>query len=210
MKQAEQMRDAVLSEHTRLKQAEMEAEKWAGQFRQAQAQLREQAQAVLQLKQDKQMSLENANRYGCCLYTARPPCSNQTWRRWHLIGCVLVCSGSSMKLLFSSSSWARADDSCIRFSVNYRYTRGCMAPAWMTAKVNHTNPLCPLRTVWILIVLWRFLTFFTTSEPEAPKLPSHLRMLDPEVLRFSARKRLFHGENYDHIWLWKQAVKFTQ
>ncbi|GAA6105094.1 myomegalin isoform X2 [Tachysurus ichikawai] len=62
MKQAEQMRDAVLSEHTRLKQAEMEAEKWAGQFRQAQAQLREQAQAVLQLKQDKQMSLENANR----------------------------------------------------------------------------------------------------------------------------------------------------
>lgn len=64
MKQAEQMRDAVLFEHTRLKQAELEAEKWAGQFRQLQAQLREQTQAVLQLKQDKQMSQENANRYG--------------------------------------------------------------------------------------------------------------------------------------------------
>ncbi|XP_058235434.1 myomegalin isoform X2 [Hemibagrus wyckioides] len=62
MKQAEQMRDAVLFEHTRLKQAELEAEKWAGQFRQLQAQLREQTQAVLQLKQDKQMSQENANR----------------------------------------------------------------------------------------------------------------------------------------------------
>ncbi|KAK3516747.1 hypothetical protein QTP70_022538, partial [Hemibagrus guttatus] len=62
MEQAEQMRDAVLLEHTRLKQAELEAEKWAGNFRQLQAQLREQTQAVLQLKQDKRMSHENANR----------------------------------------------------------------------------------------------------------------------------------------------------
>lgn len=67
MKQAEQLRDAVLSEHTRLKQAERDAEQWARQFRQLQAQLQEQTQAVLQLKQDKQMSQENANRYsvGC-------------------------------------------------------------------------------------------------------------------------------------------------
>ncbi|MCJ8743519.1 hypothetical protein PDJAM_G00094890 [Pangasius djambal] len=44
------------------KQAELEAEKWAGQFRQLQAQMREQTQAVLQLKQDKQIGQENANR----------------------------------------------------------------------------------------------------------------------------------------------------
>lgn len=66
MKQAEkQLRDAVLLEHTRMKQAELEAEKWAGQFRQLQAQMREQTQVVLQLKQDKQINQENANRYGC-------------------------------------------------------------------------------------------------------------------------------------------------
>ncbi|XP_060773421.1 myomegalin isoform X2 [Neoarius graeffei] len=63
MKQAEkQLRDAVLLEHTRMKQAELEAEKWAGQFRQLQAQMREQTQVVLQLKQDKQINQENANR----------------------------------------------------------------------------------------------------------------------------------------------------
>ncbi|KAM9435242.1 myomegalin isoform 3-T3 [Clarias gariepinus] len=62
MKQVEHLRDAVLLEHTRLKQAELEAEKWAGQFRQLQAQMREQTQVVLQLKQDKQISQENANR----------------------------------------------------------------------------------------------------------------------------------------------------
>lgn len=56
------MQGAVLLERTRLKQAELEAEKWAGQFRHLQAQMREQTQAVLQLKQDKQIGLENANR----------------------------------------------------------------------------------------------------------------------------------------------------
>ncbi|XP_053531723.1 myomegalin isoform X6 [Ictalurus punctatus] len=61
-KQAEQLRDAVLLEHTRLKQAELDAEKWAGQFRQLQAQTQEQTQVVLQLKQDKQISQENTNR----------------------------------------------------------------------------------------------------------------------------------------------------
>ncbi|TSN30227.1 Myomegalin [Bagarius yarrelli] len=59
---AEQLRDAMLLQHTRLKQADLEAEKWAGQFGQLQAQLREQTQAVLQLKQEKQMGQENANR----------------------------------------------------------------------------------------------------------------------------------------------------
>lgn len=64
IKQAEQLRDAVMLEHTRMKHAELEAEKWAGQYRQLQVQLREQTQAALQLKQDKQISQENANRYG--------------------------------------------------------------------------------------------------------------------------------------------------
>lgn len=65
MKQVEQLRDAVLLEHTRLKQAELEAEKWAEQLGHLQAQMREQTQAVLRLKQDKQTNQENANRYGC-------------------------------------------------------------------------------------------------------------------------------------------------
>ncbi|XP_047657569.1 myomegalin isoform X4 [Tachysurus fulvidraco] len=121
MKQAEQMRDAVLSEHTKLKQAEMEAEKWAGQFRQAQARLREQAQAILQLKQDKQMSLENANRLSESRRLAHTlQCELQIYQRLH---------GTSLN---------------------------------------------------------------DSEEPEAPELTSHSRMLDPEVLRFSARKRLFH------------------
>ncbi|XP_046692936.1 myomegalin isoform X2 [Silurus meridionalis] len=62
VKQAEQLRDAVLLERSRLQQAELEAEKWAGQFRQVQAQMREQTNAFLQLKQDKQVIRENANR----------------------------------------------------------------------------------------------------------------------------------------------------
>ncbi|KAI5619970.1 myomegalin isoform X2, partial [Silurus asotus] len=62
VKQVEQLRDAVLLERSRLQQAELEAEKWAGQFRQVQAQMREQTNAFLQLKQDKQVIRENANR----------------------------------------------------------------------------------------------------------------------------------------------------
>ncbi|XP_062858129.1 myomegalin isoform X2 [Trichomycterus rosablanca] len=57
-----QLRDAVLLERSRLKQAELEAEKWAGQFRQLQTEMREHVQAAVQLKQDKQISQENTNR----------------------------------------------------------------------------------------------------------------------------------------------------
>lgn len=48
---------------SRLKQAELEAEKWAGQFRQLQTEIREHVQAAVQLKQDKIISQENTNRY---------------------------------------------------------------------------------------------------------------------------------------------------
>ncbi|XP_060722828.1 myomegalin isoform X3 [Tachysurus vachellii] len=133
MRQAEQMRDAVLSEHTGLKQAEMEAEKWAGQFRQAQARLREQAQAVLQLKQDKQMSLENANRLQ------------------HEVTVLQQQLSESRRLV---------------------HTLQCELQIYQRLHGTSLND---------------------SEEPEVPELLSHLRMPVPEVLRFSARKRLFHG-----------------
>ncbi|XP_052441886.1 myomegalin isoform X5 [Carassius gibelio] len=61
-KEMEQLRKAVLSGCGQLKQAELEADQWAVQCRQLQSQVREQAQAVLQLKQDKQNSLDNSTR----------------------------------------------------------------------------------------------------------------------------------------------------
>ncbi|XP_036437312.1 myomegalin isoform X3 [Colossoma macropomum] len=62
MKEVEQLREAVLSGRGRLKQAELEAERWAEQCRRLQVQMQEQAQATLQLKQERQSSQENANR----------------------------------------------------------------------------------------------------------------------------------------------------
>lgn len=59
----ERLREAVLSGRDQLKQAELEADQWADQCRQLQSQVREQAQAVLQLRQDKQNSLDNSTRY---------------------------------------------------------------------------------------------------------------------------------------------------
>lgn len=53
----ERLREAVLSGRGQLKQAELEADRWADQCR------RLQAQAVLQLKQEKQNSLDNSARY---------------------------------------------------------------------------------------------------------------------------------------------------
>uniref|UniRef100_A0A9J8ATV0 Si:ch211-242b18.1 n=1 Tax=Cyprinus carpio carpio TaxID=630221 RepID=A0A9J8ATV0_CYPCA len=61
-KEMEQLREAVLSGRGQLKQAELEADQWADQCRQLQSQVREQAQAVLQLRQDKQNSLDNSTR----------------------------------------------------------------------------------------------------------------------------------------------------
>ncbi|XP_026871715.2 LOW QUALITY PROTEIN: myomegalin [Electrophorus electricus] len=62
MKEAEQLREALQSGRGRWKQAEAEAERWAGQCRQLQEQVLEQTQAVLQLKRDRQDSQENADR----------------------------------------------------------------------------------------------------------------------------------------------------
>lgn len=63
----ERLREAVLSGRGQLKQAELEADRWAGQCSQLQTQVREQAQAVLHLKQEKQNSLENSTRYSVTL-----------------------------------------------------------------------------------------------------------------------------------------------
>ncbi|XP_016391520.1 myomegalin-like isoform X1 [Sinocyclocheilus rhinocerous] len=61
-KEMERLREVVLSGRGQLKQAELEADRWADQCRRLQAQNREQAQAVLQLKQEKQNSLDNSTR----------------------------------------------------------------------------------------------------------------------------------------------------
>uniref|UniRef100_A0A671PKJ9 Si:ch211-242b18.1 n=1 Tax=Sinocyclocheilus anshuiensis TaxID=1608454 RepID=A0A671PKJ9_9TELE len=61
-KEMERLREVVLSGRGQLKQAELEADRWADQCRQLQAQNREQAQAILQLKQEKQYSLDNSTR----------------------------------------------------------------------------------------------------------------------------------------------------
>lgn len=61
-KEIERLREAVLSGRGQLKQAELEADQWAGQCSQLQTQVREQAQTVLHLKQEKQNSLENSTR----------------------------------------------------------------------------------------------------------------------------------------------------
>ncbi|XP_016399196.1 myomegalin isoform X9 [Sinocyclocheilus rhinocerous] len=61
-KEMERLREVVLSGRGQLKQAELEAGRWADQCRRLQSQVREQAQAVLQLKQEKQNSLDNSTR----------------------------------------------------------------------------------------------------------------------------------------------------
>ncbi|XP_057208420.1 myomegalin isoform X4 [Triplophysa rosa] len=61
-KEMERLREAVLSSRGQLKEAEMDADRWADQCRQLQAQIRDQAQAILQLKRDKQNHLGNSTR----------------------------------------------------------------------------------------------------------------------------------------------------
>ncbi|XP_051581206.1 myomegalin-like isoform X2 [Myxocyprinus asiaticus] len=61
-KERDRLREAVLSGHGQLKQAELEADRWADQCRRLQAKIRDQDQAILQLKQEKQNSLDNNTR----------------------------------------------------------------------------------------------------------------------------------------------------
>lgn len=59
----ERLRETVLSGRGQLKQAELDADRWADQCRQLQAQVREQTQVIQQLKRDKQNQLDNSTRY---------------------------------------------------------------------------------------------------------------------------------------------------
>ncbi|XP_043074784.1 myomegalin isoform X10 [Puntigrus tetrazona] len=61
-KEMERLREVVLSGRGQLKQAELEADQWADQCRRLQSQVREQAQAIVQLEQEKQNSLDNSTR----------------------------------------------------------------------------------------------------------------------------------------------------
>lgn len=61
-KEMERLRETVLSGRGQLKQAELDADRWADQCRQLQAQVREQTQAIQQLKRDKQNQLDNSTR----------------------------------------------------------------------------------------------------------------------------------------------------
>ncbi|XP_056337192.1 myomegalin isoform X5 [Danio aesculapii] len=61
-KEMERLREALLSGRGQLKQAELEADKWADQCRRMQAQIRDQTQTVLQLEEEKQNSLDNSAR----------------------------------------------------------------------------------------------------------------------------------------------------
>ncbi|XP_051951659.1 myomegalin-like isoform X2 [Xyrauchen texanus] len=61
-KEIDRLREAVLSGRGQLKQAELEADRCADQCRRLQAKIREQDQAILQLKQERQNSLDNNTR----------------------------------------------------------------------------------------------------------------------------------------------------
>lgn len=61
-KEMERLKETVLSGRGQLKQAELDADRWADQCRQLQAQVREQTQAIQQLKRDKQNQLDNSTR----------------------------------------------------------------------------------------------------------------------------------------------------
>ncbi|XP_070764419.1 myomegalin [Enoplosus armatus] len=61
-KEAEQLREAALLERARLKEAELEAERWAGQSRKLQTEAEARNQEMSQLKQDRQRNQESINR----------------------------------------------------------------------------------------------------------------------------------------------------
>lgn len=60
--EAEQLREAVLSGRVRLKQAELEAERWKEELRRLQTHNCSQSQQIHQLRQDRQNSQEHSNR----------------------------------------------------------------------------------------------------------------------------------------------------
>ncbi|XP_066514417.1 myomegalin-like isoform X1 [Hoplias malabaricus] len=60
--EVEQLREAVLSGHARLKQAELEAEQWKEELRRLQTHSCEQSQQIQQLRQERQGNQEHSNR----------------------------------------------------------------------------------------------------------------------------------------------------
>lgn len=58
----QQLREAVLLERARLKEAELESERWAEQSRKLQTEAEAHQQEVAQLKQDRQRNQEAINR----------------------------------------------------------------------------------------------------------------------------------------------------
>lgn len=60
----QQLREAALLERARLKEAELESERWAEQSRKLQMEAEAHQQEVAQLKQDRQRSQEAINRWG--------------------------------------------------------------------------------------------------------------------------------------------------
>lgn len=61
-KEAEQLREVALQEHSRVKEVELEAEKWAEQTRKLQTEAEAQSQEMLHLKQDRLRNQETVNR----------------------------------------------------------------------------------------------------------------------------------------------------
>ncbi|XP_029904757.1 myomegalin isoform X2 [Myripristis murdjan] len=61
-KEADELREAVLLERAKLKEAQLEAERWAEQSRRLQAEAQGHSQEITQLKQDRQRNQETINR----------------------------------------------------------------------------------------------------------------------------------------------------
>ena len=64
-KEAEQLREAALLERARVKEAELEAERWAEQSRKLQTEAEAHDQEITQLKQERQRNQEAINRCVC-------------------------------------------------------------------------------------------------------------------------------------------------
>lgn len=64
-KEAEQLREAALLERARLKEAELEADRWVEQSRKLQTEAEARNQEIAQLKQDRQRNQEAINRCVC-------------------------------------------------------------------------------------------------------------------------------------------------
>lgn len=69
-KEAEQLREVVLKERARLKEVELEAERWMEQSRKLQAETEAGSQENAQLKKDRQRKQEVINRCVCFIKTS--------------------------------------------------------------------------------------------------------------------------------------------